>query len=238
MALNIQSLYVLATGSARAMEQADTTANNIANVNTPGFKKLLLKEMSQRIPQNGGDTNHLFVFSRFEDTPVITEQGALKKTENRLDFAIEGSGFFVVKAGNEEMLTRNGHFFLNEEGYLIDAKENFVLNEEGENIQLELKGEFTVTEDGTLFQKGEVISKIAVRNYDGVEAVGDSYYRPKGEETEADFKMLQGFLEGSNVNALTEMTNLITAQRRFGIYATLMKSLDALEQKTNEIGRA
>ena len=122
MALNIQSMYVLATGSARAMEQADTTSNNIANVNTPGFKRLLLKEMSQRIPQNEGDTSHLFVFSRFEESPVIAEQGPLKKTESRLDFAIEGEGFFVVKARDGEMLTRDGHFLLNEEGYLTDSK--------------------------------------------------------------------------------------------------------------------
>jgi len=238
MALNLQSIYVLASGSSRAMEQLDTITNNIANVNTTGFKKMLLKEMSQRIDENRGDSNHLFVFSRFEETPVILDQGSLKKTQNHLDFAIEGDGFFQIETKDGNLLTRDGHFFINDKGFLVDSNGNYVLDDLGKKIELDSKLDISVGSDGTIFQKGEKVAKIKVVAYKSVEAFGYSYYRPKGEEFEPKFLIRQGFLESSNVNVINEMSEMIISQRRFEIYSNLIKSLDALEQKTNEIGRA
>ena len=238
MALNMQSIYVLASGGARAMEQLDTITNNIANVNTSGFKKLLLKEMSQRIDENRGDSNHLFVFSRFEDTPVILEQGNLKKTENSLDFAIEGDGFFQVEAKNRKLLTRNGHFFINNKNFLVDANGNYVLDDSGKKIELDTKYPINVGPYGKIFQKGELVAKIKIVDYESVKAFGESYYIQKGDEKKPKYLVRQGFLENSNVNPLKEMSEMIVTQRRFEIYSNLIKSLDAIEQKTNEIGRA
>jgi len=238
MALNLQSIYVLASGSSRAMEQLDTITNNLANVNTPGFKKLLLKEMSQRIDQNRSDSNHLFVFSRFEDTPVILEQGSLKKTENPLDFAIEGDGFFVIEVKGEEFLTRNGHFLINNEGFLVDSNGNYVLDTQNKKIQIDIKKEVTVGENGAIFQGGEEIARLKIKSFKSVEAFGKSYYKGKVEAKEPNYLVRQGFLESSNVNPIKQMSDMIITQRRFEIYGNLIKSLDAIEQKTNEIGRA
>jgi Flagella basal body rod protein. len=74
MAINFQPIYILASGGERATEQLDTTTNNIANSNTPGFKKLLLREMSQKIPENKGKVGDLLVFPRFMDSPVLNFQ--------------------------------------------------------------------------------------------------------------------------------------------------------------------
>ena len=238
MALNLQSIYVLASGSSRAMEQLDTITNNLANVNTPGFKRLLLKEVSQRIDKNSGDSNHLFVFSRFENTPVILEQGSLKKTENSLDFAIEGEGFFAVEVKGEELFTRNGHFLLDNEGFLVDSNGNYVLDDQGGKIQLDMKGEITVIQDGTIFQNGEEIAKLKIKAFKDVEAFGKSYYKGKTEIDEPNYHIRQGFLESSNVNPIKQMSDMIISQRRFEIYGNLIKSLGVIEQKTNEIGKA
>ncbi|WP_281951178.1 flagellar hook-basal body protein [Nitrosophilus kaiyonis] len=238
MALNLQSIYVLASGSSRAMEQLDTITNNIANVNTTGFKKLLLKEMSQRIDKNRGDSNHLFVFSRFEDTPVILEQGSLKKTENPLDFAIEGDGFFQVKVKGEKLLTRNGHFFINNENILVDSNGNPVLDDAGKKIEVNSKYPINVGPNGAIFQKGEEVAKLKIINFEKVKAYGKSYYVGNGSEKKPKYLIRQGFLESSNVNPIKEMSEMIISQRRFEIYSNLIKSLDAIEQKTNEIGRA
>jgi len=238
MALNLQSIYILASGGSRAMEQLDAITNNISNVNTDGFKKIFLKEMSQRIDKNGSDSNHLFVFPRFEDTLVVNIQGSLKKSERPLDFAIEGDGFFVVRVANKELLTRNGHFFLNNEGYLVDNNGNYVLDSSNRKILLDSKKDISVTEDGKIYQEQEEIASLKIVNFDEIEAFGKNYYSSVGNEIEPDFRVVQGFLENSNVNIVDEMSSLIVTQRRFEIYGNLIKSLDALEQKSNEIAKA
>ncbi len=238
MAINFQPIYVLATGGKRAIEELDITTNNIANVDTPGFKKLLLREMSQYIPQNKGDTKDLFVFPRFSASPVILEQGELKETGEPLDLAIQGDGFFNIQTPNGVVYTRDGHFFLDPEGYIVDARGNYLLDEGGNRIQLENTENLSISKIGEIFQNGELITVIKISNFTDVIPIGGNYYRPNGNEIPAEVVINQGFLEKSNVNPVKEMISLIEAQRRFEMYGTLMRSLDAMEQKANEIGRA
>lgn len=238
MALDMQSIYILASGGSRAMEQLDTATNNIANANTDGFKKLLIKEMSQRLDENGGDANHLFVFPRFEQSIVDLSQGALKKSDNPLDFAIEGSGFFVVQKGDQKLLTRNGHFHLNQDGVLVDSRGNEVLDSKGKQIKLDPKVPFSLTPDGKIYQKKKLIAQLQIKNYSRVEPTGQTYYKPASKEIDASFKLHQGFLESSNINPILQMSELIEAQRRFEMYSNIIKGLDQLNQKTNEIGKA
>ncbi len=237
MSLDMQSIYVLASGGSRAMEQLDTTTNNLANVNTTGFKKMLIKEMSQRLDENGSDSNHLFVFPRFQESLIQKEQGPLKQTGAPLDIALQGSGYLMVRSGNKDVLTRNGHLFLNQDGVLVDEKGNSVLDSQNKPIKLESK-RVDITEDGTIYQDGEKVAKLALVDSDKIEALGGGYYKAIGSVTLAKAKVHQGFLEGSNVNPVLEMTSLITAQRRFEMFSNVIKSLDQLNQKTNDIAKA
>ncbi|WP_457623461.1 flagellar hook-basal body protein [Persephonella sp.] len=238
MAINFQPIYVLASGGARAMEQLDTTANNLANVNTPGFKKLLLREMSQYIEENRGNKRHLFVFTRFQDTPVINTQGSLRETGNPLDLAIAGSGYFVVETAQGNYLTRSGHFFLDSEGFIVDPNGNYLLDKENKRIRLKDGSGIVITSNGDIYQNGRRVATINIVNYENISHVGHSYYQPVGQEIQPEFSVKQGFLEQSNVNGIEAMIDLINAQRRFEIYGNLMRSLDAMEQKSNEIGKA
>jgi flagellar basal-body rod protein FlgG len=209
-------------------------------VDTPGFKRLFLKEMSQRINTKRGDAEDLFVFPRFEDSPVVLEQGVLKNTQRNLDFAIEGDGFFVVQNNNKEkFLTRNGHFFVNSEGYLVTQNGERVLDEQDGEILLDGLKKVVVGEDGGIYQENEQVAKLKIVSYKKVEAIGNSLYKGLGkEEKEFEYKVKEGFLENSNINIIKEMSNLILSQRRFEIYLNLIKSLDAVEQKSHEIGKA
>ncbi len=238
MAVDMQSIYILASGGSRAMEQLDTSANNIANVNTDGFKKMVIKEMSQRLAENGGDANDLFVFPRFEQSLVQLSQGALKHTGNPLDLSLDGEGFFVVSSKNGPLLTRNGHFFLNDQGVLVDRNGNALLDTQNKQIHLESTENISITPQGTIYQKGEEVAKILVQNAQGIKPLGGGYYQANGAVQKASAKVKQGFLESSNVNPILEMTSLITEQRRFEMYSNMIKSLDQLNQKTNEIGKA
>ncbi len=238
MALDMQSVYVLASGGARALEQLDEVTSNIANINTNGFKKILVKEMSQRLDENGADANHLFVFPRFERSIIDTSQGALKETKNPFDIAIDGKGYFVIQKGETTYLTRDGHLFLNSEGYLIDNNGNYVLDTQDKPIQLSSNEDITVTPAGEIYQKNEPIAKLKIVDFSDIEAVGKGYYKQKGEEQKPRFQIKQGFLESSNVNVIEQMTEMINAQRRFEMYNNLIKSIDQINQKTNDIGKA
>ncbi len=238
MAVNFQPIYVLASGGERALEQLDTVTNNLANVDTPGFKKMILKEMSQKIPDNPGQSKELFVFPRFEDTPVILSQGSLRKTDSPFDVAIDGEGFFQILVKNQIVLTRNGHFFVNQDGYLVDANGNQVLDTNANPIKIDSSKNIQISQDGSIFQQGTLVAKLSVVNYEKVKHLGNSYYQPQGRQTNPEFKIYQGFLENSNVNPIKAMVDLINAQRRMEMYGNLMRSLDNLAQKSNEIGRA
>jgi len=237
MALSFQTLYVLAAGGERAIEQLDVTANNVANVNTPGFKKILEEEMSQHIPANGGDAYNLLVFPRFKTTHVVLEQGALKETKNPLDLAIRGDGFFAVKTKAGELYTRNGHFFIDSEGRLVDSKGNPVLDIADGEIFLDGTKPVTITKDGVVYQGGEKVAVLKVVSFDSVIPVGNSYYRGNAEPQPTEADVLQGYLEMSNVDPMKEMVELINAQRRFEIYGNLIRGLDQLNQRSNEIGK-
>jgi len=236
MAINFQPIYILASGGERATEQLDTTTNNIANSNTPGFKKLLLREMSQKIPENKGKAGDLLVFPRFMDSPVLNFQGPLIKTENNLDLAIVGDGFFTVESAIGRYYTRNGHFSINQEGYLVDVNGAYVLDENFRRIQIQ-DGKFQITPKGEIYQNGQITGKIRVVNLQNLQAVGNSYYQGQEQQT-TNFEIRQGFLEGANLNIVKEMVEMINNHRRFDIYMNLAKSLDMLEGKVNEIGKA
>ncbi len=236
MSLTVQPIYILASGGKRAIEQLDVTTNNIANLSTPGFKEVLLREMSQPVNENPLSAK-LLTFPRFKDTRVITRQGSLKKTDSPLDFAISGDGYFQVKAGEEILLTRNGHFFLDKDGFLVDQNGNSILDELQRPIVLDPNLPFTVLEDGTIYQDGNKVTKISIVMFNDISPVGNGYYKPSGTQVPPKFKLLRGFLEMSNVNPVKEMVKLIQAQRRFEMYGNLIRSLDALNRKSNEIGK-
>ena len=238
MAVNFQPIYVLASGGERALEELNITTNNIANVDTPGFKKILLKEMSQHIPKNKGNTKDLFVFPRFEDSPVVLTQGVLEKTDEPLDLAIQGDGFFNIQTPNGIVYSRDGHFFLDPEGYIVDARGNYLLDDTGNRIQLESTENLSINKFGEIYQDGELVATIKISNFVDVKPLGGTYYKPNSNEVPAEVIISQGYLEKSNVNPVKEMINLIQAQRRFEIYGNLMRSLDSMEQKANEIGKA
>ncbi|MRI83745.1 MAG: flagellar biosynthesis protein FlgF [Nitratiruptor sp.] len=238
MALDMQSIYILASGGSRAMEALDTITNNLANVNTTGFKQMVIKEMSQRLDENGGDARELFVFPRFQESLVQLDQGGLRESGEPLDFAIDGEGFFKLEGPDGPVYTRDGHFFLDQEGAIVDDHGNRVLGRDDNPILLDPTMPIHVDENGQIYQGGEVIGEIAVESFEKMEPIGSNYYRPAGAQQEARYRLKQGFLEGSNVDPLAQMGELITTQRRFEIYGNLIKSLDQLHQKSNEIGKA
>jgi len=238
MSVDMQPSYVLASGASRAMEQLDIQANNLANVSTPGFKKLLMTEMSQAVPDAKRGEEDLFVFSRFSESRVMLQQGGLIETDSKNDMALSGDGFFEVRRGGETVLTRQGKMRLDIKGFLLDDHGGNFIDAKGKPIRLDTVLPFTVSNDGSILQDGIAKAKLSIKSYESVAPAGAHYYRPDGDQVKTDVTVRQGFLEDSNLNATEAMVSLIESQRRFEIYGNLIRSLDQLEQKANEIGRA
>ncbi|MBN2040998.1 MAG: flagellar basal-body rod protein FlgF [Spirochaetes bacterium] len=191
------------------------------------------------------------------------EQGSLQSTENPFDLALEGKGFFSVATERGERYTRDGGFTINKEGILVTKNGNPVLGENGQikvqanNFMINEKGEILVNSALSLdprnvvgmtqnnWEEPVVIDKLKIVDFENIREIkkeGDSLYR----ETElsgpaistAEPKVIQGFLEKSNVNAVREMVDMIEVQRSYEAnQKTILTHSDTLGRLINEVGR-
>jgi flagellar basal-body rod protein FlgG len=188
------------------------------------------------------------VFTRFEkrDGEAIIP---MKKTENKFDLALDQEGFFSVQTPQGEMYTRAGTFTVNEEGMLVDMNGYKVLGENGP-IKVGI-ADFKVDDKGNVATKDELGSEWVMVDslklvdfYDkrGLVKKGQNYYLPTDEAGEMrkpeNIRVLQGWLEGSNVNAVVEMTKMIETQRAYEACQKAVQTGDQiLGRAVNDIAR-
>lgn len=234
----VKGIYTAGRGLDYRIKNIDVIANNLANLNTTGYKR--------EVPFSE-------VLNQFGDYSVkkITsqQQGDLVQTSNPFDLAISGDGFFAVKNkdGNVE-LTRDGRFKLDDKGFLVDANKNKVMGKQGE-ISIE---ESLIEKDATIKinRKGEikvgerVIDTILVVNVDDpnqVERAGGSNFvvdeKGYNEMDEDRYSLSQGFLEESNINPITEMESMISINKEYETTQKIMNALDASLGQANDIGK-
>ena len=216
--------------------ELDIVANNIANADTTGFKAeqlLVGAEIGERARNAFVRPGVSFVL----DSGVGRDygQGGLEQTGRNLDFAIEGEGaFFRLNDGAGEAYTRDGAF--DPEGRLTTAGGAAVQGDGGEIIMDRALGEPAVAPDGTISQNGNPVGRLSVVRFDTLavlEKGGDGLYRnaSNAAAVEApDARIRQGMLEGSNVNPLLEITNLIEIQRAY-------ESVTRMIENTNDLSR-
>ncbi|TPW01219.1 MAG: flagellar basal-body rod protein FlgF [bacterium] len=204
--------------------ELDIVANNIANADTTGFKveQLLLgAEIGERARNAFVRPGVSFVL----DNGIGRDygQGSLEQTGRNLDFAIEGEGaFFTLDDGAGEAYTRDGAFTLDR-----------------------ALGEPSVAADGTISQNGNPVGRLSIVRFDALAALekgGDGLYRNASNATAieaADAQVRQGMLEGSNVNPILEITNLIEIQRAYESVTRMIENTNDLSRRAVErLGRA
>jgi flagellar basal-body rod protein FlgF len=218
--------------------ELDIVANNIANVDTTGFKveQLLVgEEIGQRARNAFVRPGVSFVM----DHGVGRDfgQGPLEQTGRDMDFAIEGEGaFFKVQEGAREAYTRDGSFTLDPTGRLTTKQGLPVVGDGGEIILDRTLGEVAVGPDGTITQNGQITGRLSVVRFDTLavlEKGGDSLYRNASNAAPieaTDARVRQGMLEGSNVNPILEITNLVEIQRAY-------ESVSRMIENTNDLSR-
>ncbi len=244
-------VYDAANAMVAQMNRVNNISNNIANANTVGFKKERINiktwskiwgEANAKLPlQPNTKESSNFINETKNSTPHMDKDyidfsnGAMKHTGNKLDFAIEGKGFFLVLTKNGISYTKDGQFNVLKDGTLVQkgtgypiVGENYFRN--GQTIKLNGK-HITIRNDGTVIVDKNKIDTIAVRdfkNYASLIKLHDNLFKPINNEqpiTPKHFTLSNGYLEMSNISIVKEMVNLIEAQRSFERYQKVIDSL-------------
>lgn len=258
-----RALNTAATGMAAQEANVNTISNNIANVNTTGFKKErtefeslhyhTVKEAGSRTSSNSVHNVGHQVGSGTRVSGITREfsQGAPQITNNPFDLMINGDGFFgIIMPDQTVAYTRDGSFNVNSQGVLVN-KQGYAL---APNFQFPPNtASVSITESGIVeaFIKNQVepinVGQIPIftfTNATGLKALGGNNYRPSlssgppiqgiaGESNAGSIR--QGALEASNVSIMSEMTNLIKAQRAYEMNSKVMKVADEILQTVNTI---
>jgi len=236
----IKGIYASGVGMMARQTRQEVISNNLANINTTGFKKDMISfrnVMSADLLLNENPDVQAIEFSKTDFS-----QAELKKTDNPFDFAINGKGFFKVSDGQNEFYTRAGNFKLNEEYELITAQGMKVVGEGGP-IVLE-DGEFTALKNGDVAVDDLVVGKLALIDFENPNQllkIGSNLYQKTEESGPGrgiESQIHQGFLEGSNVSAVDEMINMIVVAREFEQNQKAIQSQDeTLSKLLNETTR-
>ncbi len=208
-------IYAAALGSIEQEKRLEIIGNNLANVNTPGFKKEEVR----------------FTDFLYEETKTHMEQGSIKVTNNPLDVAIVGEGFFKVQTKDGTFYTRAGNFTLNSEGQLVLPNGSLVLGRNG-TIKIDPSKEILIDERGRIVQNGSVVDQLEVVKFDksvSLEKVGNNLFKPSKqdakEERVENATIRQNCLEEPNFNLLEEMTKMIDTLRVFESYQRTLQTI-------------
>ncbi|MCH4597943.1 flagellar basal-body rod protein FlgG [Helicobacter pylori] len=261
----LRSLYSATSGMLAQQTHIDTTSNNIANVNTTGFKKSradfndLFYQAMQYAGTNTSNTTlspdgmEVGLGVRPGAITKMFSQGSPKETENNLDVAITGKGFFQVQLPDgTTAYTRSGNFKLDEQGNLVTSEgylliPQITLPEDTTQVNIGVDGTVSVTQG--LQTTSNVIGQITLANFvnpAGLHSMGDNLFSITNASGEAIVgnpdsqglgKLRQGFLELSNVRLVEEMTDLITAQRAYEANSKSIQTADAMLQTVNSLKR-
>lgn len=249
-----QGFYSAAAGLFVQQKSIDVLANNMSNVNTAGYKTQTTVESSfaeyviARVNTDPainnrdiGTANYITVVD--EDYTDFSE-GNLRQTERNVDMAIQGNGFFVINsAANGQVLTRNGQFEVNDQGNLVLPGAGEVLGTNGQPINIGTS-DFKVTGNGNLVVDGQIRGRLwiaNVANEEDLTQVGEGFFQAANgfaQENDANFNVLQGYLESSNTDLTKEMSSLIARQNLYTSCSQIIKIFDRIHEiSANQVGK-
>ena len=263
------ALSTAATGMDAQQFNIDTISNNLANVDTTGFKKVrpefqdLFYQMLQQpvAPSQGqglpGSPIGVYIGLGVKPSgsETLFQQGSLTETDNPLDVAISGDGFFTVStdnSGTNKFYTRDGSFQLDANGNLVTSGGDYVLDSSGSPIQLTNTEPITIASDGTITNSSTASSSsssssssgvqlgiVTFPNESGLLREGDNLFAQSvssgdpqtsstssSSSTTPSYTVEQNYLESSNVQVVDEMTNLITAERAYEMNSKTITTCD------------
>jgi flagellar basal-body rod protein FlgG len=260
----MQALRTAATGMAAQQLNVEVISNNIANMNTVGFKRQraefqdLLYQTLERAGSQSSDQGTVVPTGLQVGAGVkagsiyrITEQGAMTQTGNKLDVAIQGRGYLQVLMPTGELAyTRAGNLSLNDQGQLVTAdgyqiQPAIVIPPDAVDVSISKSGQIQIMQAGqTAPSVAGTLELATFVNEGGLEAIGDNLYLESGSSgaptlsvpgVDGTGVLLQGYTEASNVDAVAEVTALIVAQRAYEMNSKVITSADQMLSTANQV---
>jgi flagellar basal-body rod protein FlgF len=241
----LRGIYSAATGMITQTKKINVLGNNIANVNTAGFKRdeIVLKSFDEELTtrlDDGTQVGSLSVGASIGGVSVDFTQGPMEQTNLATDLAITGNGFFAVEAlpgSGGVKYTRDGNFQVDAQGFLALASGERLLSSDGNPLYTGGNG-FAVSRDGKVNVSGNTLGNIALYcAQDGTYAKRSDGFFNIATPMKVNGSIMQGYVENSNVDAVDEMTGLMQAQRSFQscqqAFQTAGQTLDKL---INQVG--
>lgn len=221
--------YTTLTRQSGLMREMRLVANNIANVATGGFRKegLVFSEYVERLGQDTPSLSMVAARGRFTDD----RQGVLSQTGNSFDFGIEGEGFFLIETPDGQALTRAGAFTPSAEGELVTSGGLRLLDAGGAPIFIPPDARsVALSADGTLSADGQPLTQIGLYRpadpQDVTRRDGVLFNLSSAPEPVEDGRILQGFIEGANVDPVLEVARMIEVQRAYELGQSFLEHED------------
>ncbi len=244
----LRGLYAASGAMMVQRKRMDVLTNNLANLETPGYKKdyTVMRSFDDvLIAQLGGASSSyvrtvgpMSYGSHLDEVVTSFAQGALEQTGRTADLALEGDGFFVVETPQGLRYTRAGNFQVDGNGYLCTSEGYYVRSTTG-RLRVGAQ-DFTVAPDGTVTSPAGV-SRLQIVSFADTEAlqkVGGNLYASTAAPTAGTAAVLQGGLEMSNVDMAQETVNMIEVQRNYEINQRIVNMFnDSLQKTVNEVGK-
>ena len=247
----MNNAYYIAANSMMSQEKVfSTISGNIANINTNGYKKtsVSFSDLMYSFQQTASSSEYsigsgITVNGYDKDF----QYGNLKETGSNLDIAFEKDGFLTLTDGDERYYTRGGNFILSAtgEGYFISNNDGFfLLDSEGNRVQIsQEERDFEIDSNGVIsFKNSDRVVNLAITSFENPEKLqpfGNNLYiaglELKENTQTADIILRQGFVEQSNVDIATEMTDLIQAQRLYQMHSKILQVMDEISGMANRL---
>ncbi len=220
--------FIAASGAIANQRVLEEVTHNLANASTPGFKERLVarEAFPFSVPANDGNGADPIAFVQVRPPVVDHAQGVVEPTGRPLDMAIVGRGTLQTRTPHGLQGVRDGRLALDRQGRLVTPEGYPVQSDKGLEIRVDPKKGVEISEDGEVRSGERRIGRLLIADEAG---------RPVDP---ADYRIVQGHLERSNVNAIEEMVKMMELVRDHGSYMKVMKSFDDLEGKTiQDLGR-
>lgn len=233
----IKGIYYAARSLNNGFRRMSNIANNLANINTTGYKREI--PFSEVMISAGN--SQMVQFTDFR-------QGGLTNTSSPLDLAISGSGFFVVETPNSTNLTRNGNFTISDDGFIVNDKGDKLMGIKGpinlNDFLFDENKELKVLRNGEIYVGEQLVDNLLIMESDDPLSLrrdsNMNFLSITGDfipVDEGSYQIMQGYLEDSNVNPIVEMEEMIKTSADYQSSYKMINFLDKSLEKANEIGR-
>ncbi len=253
----IRGLYTAATGLNVQTKKMDVISNDLANVNTSGYKKdtaviasfpevlaSRLDDVENQVPNNG-PIGRMSLGARVDEVYTHFTQGSVVSTNEVVDMALQGSGFFVIQTPAGLTYTRDGNFSIDRLGNIVTKEGYSVMGQDGpislgEDF-LTTGGEIIIKPDGTIYKGTEYIDQLDLADFADTRTltkIDNNLYQATAPRIEFNGSVIQGYLEASTVNPVTAMVDMITVSRAYEANQKVVQTHDSLlGRAVNDVGK-